>query len=336
MLVEAVSICRQPIGFVVCKRSRISVWLKDNVKLRRIERVVVGFDEYMNVVTDDSEEVHQKTKRRKTIGNIFQEMDLETRVTQKSIDVELVTSKFMLPSAKMANTILRENLSQSRMLQRHKRLLDKQARKELLLVDRSKKNFLFSQTRKQGKWRREDEVRVNCLNLPTIKAENLQRPNSMKVLYSSPNYDAVKPNQQIYVPLRKTMGINTKRTEIVNHNTQLAVTHLPPIVNISKAVLSKYDRYRGTSFMTPTLLSTDARFTKCAQLLETLGVTEPNQGAEILTKNDTTRQGFYLSCPTKSSEEATKTMLQSLNTTRSKSSVTFAPTTSVKMSTTGF
>ena len=48
-------------------RSRISVWLYENVNLR-IEGIIVGFDEYMNVVMDDAEEFHMKTKNRKPLG----------------------------------------------------------------------------------------------------------------------------------------------------------------------------------------------------------------------------------------------------------------------------
>lgn len=34
----------------------------------RIEGIIVGFDEYMNVVMDDAEEFHMKTKNRKSLG----------------------------------------------------------------------------------------------------------------------------------------------------------------------------------------------------------------------------------------------------------------------------
>ncbi|RXM93425.1 Small nuclear ribonucleoprotein E [Acipenser ruthenus] len=49
-------------------RSRIQVWLYEQVNMR-IEGCIIGFDEYMNLVLDDAEEVHMKTKARKTLGN---------------------------------------------------------------------------------------------------------------------------------------------------------------------------------------------------------------------------------------------------------------------------
>lgn len=52
------------------------VWeIKDNIKLFLLEAhlnqcslLSQGFDEYMNLVLDDAEEVHMKTKNRKPLG----------------------------------------------------------------------------------------------------------------------------------------------------------------------------------------------------------------------------------------------------------------------------
>ena len=74
----------QPINLIfryLQNKSRIQVWLYENVN-NRIEGYIVGecrrhhprgagFDEYMNVVLDDAEEVHIKTKNRKKIGRIL-------------------------------------------------------------------------------------------------------------------------------------------------------------------------------------------------------------------------------------------------------------------------
>ncbi|KAF5916518.1 hypothetical protein HPG69_005313, partial [Diceros bicornis minor] len=49
------------------KRSRIQVWLYEQVNMR-IEGCIIGFDEYMNLVLDDAEEIHSKTKSRKQLG----------------------------------------------------------------------------------------------------------------------------------------------------------------------------------------------------------------------------------------------------------------------------
>ena len=36
----------------------------------RIEGCIIGFDEYMNLILDDAEEIHSKTKSRKQLGRI--------------------------------------------------------------------------------------------------------------------------------------------------------------------------------------------------------------------------------------------------------------------------
>lgn len=63
----------QPINLIfryLQNRSRVQVWLYENVNLR-IEGHIIGFDEYMNLVLDDSEEYNLKTKNRRSIGRIM-------------------------------------------------------------------------------------------------------------------------------------------------------------------------------------------------------------------------------------------------------------------------
>ncbi|XP_061689407.1 small nuclear ribonucleoprotein E isoform X2 [Syngnathoides biaculeatus] len=65
----------QPINLIfryLQNRSRIQVWLYEQVNIR-IEGCIIGFDEYMNLVLEDSEEVHMKTRNRKPLGNQSEE-----------------------------------------------------------------------------------------------------------------------------------------------------------------------------------------------------------------------------------------------------------------------
>ena len=48
-------------------RSRVDIWLYENINMH-MEGHIVGFDEYMNIVLDDAEEVYVKTNTRKQIG----------------------------------------------------------------------------------------------------------------------------------------------------------------------------------------------------------------------------------------------------------------------------
>lgn len=63
----------QPINLIfryLQNRSRIQIWLSDNVKMR-IEGTLIGFDEYMNLVLDDGCEYYLKSNVRKPVGKIL-------------------------------------------------------------------------------------------------------------------------------------------------------------------------------------------------------------------------------------------------------------------------
>ncbi|EFB13672.1 hypothetical protein PANDA_003444, partial [Ailuropoda melanoleuca] len=51
-------------------RSRIWVWLYEQVNMRK-EGCIIGFDESMNLILDDAEEILSKTKSRKQLGRIM-------------------------------------------------------------------------------------------------------------------------------------------------------------------------------------------------------------------------------------------------------------------------
>ncbi|ODN81501.1 hypothetical protein L202_01923 [Cryptococcus amylolentus CBS 6039] len=70
----------QPINIIFShlqKHNRVSVWLYDNNEFR-IEAFVVGFDEFMNLVLDDAEEVYdcgakpgKEVQPRRELGRIL-------------------------------------------------------------------------------------------------------------------------------------------------------------------------------------------------------------------------------------------------------------------------
>ncbi|ALC39471.1 SmE [Drosophila busckii] len=76
----------QPINLIfryLQNRSRVQVWLYENISLR-IEGHIVGFDEYMNLVLDDAEEVYVKTRHRKNLGRIMLKGDNITLIQNVS------------------------------------------------------------------------------------------------------------------------------------------------------------------------------------------------------------------------------------------------------------
>ncbi|XVF47760.1 hypothetical protein PTKIN_Ptkin03bG0136500 [Pterospermum kingtungense] len=66
-------IMTQPINLIfrfLQSKARIQIWLFEQRDLR-IEGRIIGFDEYMNLVLDDAEEVNIKKKSRKSLGRIL-------------------------------------------------------------------------------------------------------------------------------------------------------------------------------------------------------------------------------------------------------------------------
>lgn len=63
----------QPINLIfrfLQNKSKIKIWLFNNNDLS-IEGQIIGFDEYMNLVLDNAEEVNAKKKTRKHIGRVL-------------------------------------------------------------------------------------------------------------------------------------------------------------------------------------------------------------------------------------------------------------------------
>jgi small nuclear ribonucleoprotein E len=63
----------QPINLIfryLQNRSRIQVWLYEQTTTR-IEGYIIGFDEYMNLVLDDADEILLKKNQRNKIGRIL-------------------------------------------------------------------------------------------------------------------------------------------------------------------------------------------------------------------------------------------------------------------------
>jgi len=63
----------QPINLIfrfLQSRQKVQIWLFEQTDLR-IEGRIIGFDEYMNLVLDEAEEVSMKRKTRKPVGRIL-------------------------------------------------------------------------------------------------------------------------------------------------------------------------------------------------------------------------------------------------------------------------
>jgi|Transcript_6464 small nuclear ribonucleoprotein E len=73
-------IMTQPINLIfrfLQSKARVQVWLYDQTDLR-IEGIIIGFDEYMNLVLDKAEEVRVKKQERKPVGRVMLKGDCIT------------------------------------------------------------------------------------------------------------------------------------------------------------------------------------------------------------------------------------------------------------------
>jgi len=73
-------IMTQPINLIfrfLQSRQKVQIWLYEQNDLR-IEGKIIGFDEYMNLVLDEAEEVSVKRKTRKPVGRILLKGDTIT------------------------------------------------------------------------------------------------------------------------------------------------------------------------------------------------------------------------------------------------------------------
>jgi len=63
----------QPVNVIFSmlrSKQRVTIWLFEQPTMR-LEGRIAGFDEYMNVVLDDAEELDSKKKSRKPLGRIL-------------------------------------------------------------------------------------------------------------------------------------------------------------------------------------------------------------------------------------------------------------------------
>mmetsp|Transcript_50616 Transcript_50616/g.68871 ORF Transcript_50616/g.68871 Transcript_50616/m.68871 type:complete len:99 (-) Transcript_50616:469-765(-) len=70
----------QPINLIfrfLQNRTRIAIWLYENSNIS-IEGRIVGFDEYMNLVLDDAQEIDDKKETRVDLGRILLKGDTIT------------------------------------------------------------------------------------------------------------------------------------------------------------------------------------------------------------------------------------------------------------------
>mmetsp|Transcript_250 Transcript_250/g.304 ORF Transcript_250/g.304 Transcript_250/m.304 type:complete len:107 (+) Transcript_250:93-413(+) len=67
-------------------KERVQMWLYENTAMK-MEGVIIGFDEYMNIVLDAAQEVNTKTGAKREVGKILLKGDCIT-LMQRAVQLE--------------------------------------------------------------------------------------------------------------------------------------------------------------------------------------------------------------------------------------------------------
>ncbi|KAK7113432.1 uncharacterized protein [Littorina saxatilis] len=186
--------------------------------------------------------------------------------------------KHALPKTRLTNAILYENVSQGRHLEMKLAGLQHSKHRSSFTMDLNKRAFMAQQDRKHHKWKRDDEVRISAMNLPSLSPVGdklgsnpdgratgmrsvLNRKPSLKTIYHMSGTDgraeSAEPGRK---PLLPMMKIRRERTEIVSHHDKVFVTKLPAVVEVDADKLHEHNTYRGKDLMDRGMPSRDERF----------------------------------------------------------------------------
>lgn len=167
-----------------------------------------------------------------------------------------------MPKTNLYGTILHENVSQDRHLERQLSNLSIRQLKNSNSFDLSARTFMKNQERKQAKWRREDEFRLSGLNLPNVQMAEEKRRPSFDVMYHAPEYSfrsqSVRENKESFPKM--PFSIRREKTEIVTHRERTFMTRLPEVLVVDQDALKEYNKYRGKTHLKPGNPSKDDRF----------------------------------------------------------------------------
>ncbi|CAH1794452.1 unnamed protein product [Owenia fusiformis] len=181
---------------------------------------------------------------------------------------EYLSVKHALPKTKIPHALLHENHSQDRHLSIKLDELERRKKRREEVYEQSEKSFMDSVLKKQRQWKKDDEMRLGGMNLPTVYQEGTEsRPSSMQVMYTTPRYalqdDALKANDNV-LPY---MTIRQERSEIIQHGDNTFVTKLPTIAEIDLEKLQRHSDYCGTAILHSGKAVSDPRFKRLTACL---------------------------------------------------------------------
>ncbi|KAK3091450.1 hypothetical protein FSP39_019932 [Pinctada imbricata] len=186
--------------------------------------------------------------------------------------------RHIVPKTNLYQTILLENRSHDRMLEKTLSNLSMRKLKCSNSLDLTARTFMNMQERKQKKWRREDEMRLSSMNLPTFHAID-DRPQSADVMYHMPEYTAKpkktprKPPKASKIP-KMPYNIRKEQTEIITYKGKTLMSRMPEVIEVDQDALKHYDQYRGKRFLYKGVTKKDTRYDRLQNMLSPAKVTD--------------------------------------------------------------
>lgn len=109
----------------------------------------------------------------------------------------------------------------------------------------SRRTFLDRQSRKQRKWKQQDEMRISSMNFPMVRASAVEGRASVEIMYTSPRYKDTDNSQFNGKPLLPYMILRRERTEFIRRHKKISLTKLPDVIQTNMYKLQRYNTYCG-------------------------------------------------------------------------------------------
>lgn len=194
---------------------------------------------------------------------------------------EYLSVKHALPKTNVTNVILYENTSQDRHLDMLLSHIKHRKERTANICESQMRAFLLGQEKKLAKWKRDDEVRLNAMNLPHLErgGSGSGRPHSMMILYRNADYQTMvsprESNGRAKQPtLPPLVAVRREQTEIIAHKEKTFITKLPTKCTVNPLALQHHVTYCGAKNLKRNVASQDTRFQKLSRSLENSTSTE--------------------------------------------------------------
>ena len=157
-----------------------------------------------------------------------------------------------LPKTRLSQAILYENVSYERQLAMKMNTIKVDRSRNIAVLDSNVRAFKQTQKKKQHKWKRLDEERLQNMNLPVVNlSSESERPKSCKIMYRMNEFKPEGERADVPTPVLPKMNLTVHReqTEIITHRDKTFMTRFPEVIEIDPKLLDRHNNYCGKSLL---------------------------------------------------------------------------------------